>query len=132
MTTLAGGGHQGDPGQPASGMLATSNIPIPVVVPCVSVSVEAEEGAESISSSEAGAFSVPTVSVEADESSNLSLTWYAPTCASDITLEWIQFVMKQYWIEQNEGKKADKAPKVQHFKVNMAGSPEDETTPTRG
>merc|ERR1712079_969973 len=55
-----------------------------------------------------------------------SLTWYAPTCASDFTLEWVQFVMKEFLRENNQDIDSLKqAENIQQFQVNMAGSPED-------
>ena len=122
--------------------------PIPVVVSCVqtgsadlllnggSSSEEILLACSSTSSSAStqlevgGAFPVlPTVSVESEEPQNLSLTWYAPTCASDFTLEWVQFVMKEFLRENNQDIDSQKqAENIQQFQVNMAGSPEDGAT----
>ena len=125
----------GDPDEPAS-MAA----PIPATVPVVSCvqsgsdlldddGSSAKEIACSTTSSASleVAFPVlPTVSVESDEPQNLSLTWYAPTCASDFTLEWVQFVMKEFLRENNQDIDSLKqAENIQQFQVNMAGSPED-------
>ena len=130
----------GDPDEPAS-MAAPipSTTTVPVVVSCVQTGSDllddgssAKEIACSTTSSASleVAFPVlPTVSVESDEPQNLSLTWYAPTCASDFSLEWIQFVMKQYMIENNQDYSQTQASNIQQFQVsNMAGSPEDEAT----
>ena len=132
----------GDP-QPASAMpppIPTTTVT--VVVSCVQTgsadlllegSGSSEEIACSTSTASEVAFPVlPTVSVESDEPQNLSLTWYAPTCASDFTLEWVQFVMKQYLNNSENNQDFDNSPKqaenIQQFQVNMAGSPEDEAT----
>ena len=129
----------GDPDEPAS-MAAPIPTTVSVVVSCVQTGSDlldddgssAKEIACSTTSSASleVAFPVlPTVSVESDEPQNLSLTWYAPTCASDFSLEWIQFVMKQYMIENNQDYSQTQASNIQQFQVtNMAGSPEDEAT----
>ena len=65
-------------------------------------------------------FSIPTVSVEAEE--DHSKVWYAPTSTSDFDLTWVQFVMQQYFKNQNIQQEC----KVRNFSVvNMAGSPEE-------
>lgn len=143
---LPAAGAEGDQHhqEPAS----TMPPPIPVVVSCVqtgsadlllnggSSSEEILLACSSTSSSAStqlevgGAFPVlPTVSVESEEPQNLSLTWYAPTCASDFTLEWVQFVMKEFLRENNQDIDSQKqAENIQQFQVNMAGSPEDGAT----
>ncbi len=77
------------------------------------------------------AFSVPTVSVEvdaaassdlADDGDDLSLVWRVPTCASDFTQEWVQFVMQQYYANVHG---VELKQKIENFTVvAMAGSPE--------
>ena len=116
----------------------TAPVAIPVVSCASSKDLKAIESTSPAASEvEGGAFSstIPTVSVETDEpqrNSNFSLNWNAPQSASDFTLEWIQFVMNDYWTNQGEDKDLNLASKIENFKVNMAGNPNDDTTPTRG
>ena len=144
LPAAASAAAAGDPQQPASAMPpAIPTTTVTVVVSCVQTGSadlllegsgsSAKEIACSTSTASEVAFPVlPTVSVESDEPQNLSLTWYAPTCASDFTLEWVQFVMKQYLNNSENNQDNFYSPKqaenIQQFQVNMAGSPEDEAT----
>ena len=118
---------------------ASLAIAIPVVSCASSKDFKAIESTSPAASEvEGGAFSskIPTVSVETDEpqrNPEFSLNWNAPQSPSDFTLEWVQFVMNEYWTNQSEDKEdLNLASKIENFKVNMAGSPNDDTTPTRG
>ena len=98
--------------------------PIPVV--SVSSSGVHEEQEEA-----SAAFSIPTVSVssEADQKTLLSQVWYVPASATDFDLQWLQFVMQQYYQSHHPD---FEAPKIKNFSINMARSPEDETAPSKG
>ena len=97
--------------------------PIPVVSVSSSTSVHEEEAS--------AAFSIPTVSVssEADQKTLLSQVWYVPASATDFDLQWLQFVMQQYYQSHHPD---FEAPKIKNFSINMARSPEDETAPSKG
>ena len=98
--------------------------PIPVV--SVSSSGVHEEQEEA-----SAAFSIPTVSVssEADQKTLLSQVWYVPASATDFDLQWLQFVMQQYYQSHHPD---FEAPKIKNFSINMARSPEAETAPSKG
>ena len=98
----------------------------------LTVAVHAKVPVVSVSSSEASAaFPIPTVSVsEADQNTaKLSQVLYAPSSATDFDLNWVQFVMQEYYSSHHPELEA---PKIQKFSVNMAGSPDDETVPSKG
>ena len=103
---------------------AAGSWPIPVV--SVSSSGVHEEQEEA-----SAAFSIPTVSVssEADQKTLLSQVWYVPASATDFDLQWLQFVMQQYYQSHHPD---FEAPKIKNFSINMARSPEDETAPSKG
>ena len=80
---------------------------------------------------------IPTVTFEDSNTSGDERTsqhWNAPTCASDFSLEWVQYVMEQYYNcnfdmsakKENLNNKKDSVPTVRRFSVNMAGSPDEE------
>ena len=104
-----------------SALSTTSAWPIPVVSVSSSTSVHEEEAS--------AAFSIPTVSVSEADQKTLSQVWYAPASATDFDLQWLQFVMQQYYQSHHPD---FEAPKIKNFSVNMARSPEDETAPSKG